>query len=219
MSDKKTCAPQRGWACVAVLIVAVLGCAIPGSTAAPTTAAPIAPPPTTLLPINAATEEVPTETLPVPSPSETPGMGSIQGLVWHDICEWVGGEMGVGFTPVSPNCVISPAAPDFWVGNQIMDAGEPPFGGVVVQLGSGACPSTGMAEATTDANGLYRFTDLAAGTYCVTLDPLFGDNPSLMIPGYFTVPDYDVGNYIVALDPGVALEGLDFGWTISLVGP
>jgi hypothetical protein len=37
-----------------------------------------------------------------------------------------------------------------------------------VPLGSGACPSAGLATATTDALGDYSFRLISQGTYCVT---------------------------------------------------
>ncbi len=55
--------------------------------------------------------------------------------------------------------------------NGVQDLGEPGIPGVTVTLNTGA-------TATTDANGAYRFTDLAPGTYTVTVGTPVGYAPS-----------------------------------------
>jgi hypothetical protein len=44
------------------------------------------------------------------------------------------------------------------------------YSGVTVQLGKGACSSTGYATTVTDASGAFRFDDLPPGEYCVTVE-------------------------------------------------
>ena len=50
--------------------------------------------------------------------------------------------------------------------------GEPGLSGVTVKLHQGSCPGSGAAYRTiiTDSDGLYRFTNLPAGNYCVSVD-------------------------------------------------
>jgi hypothetical protein len=76
-----------------------------------------------------------------PTPSPTPTPGNIRGVVFEDSTY-----------------------------NGVRDGGEPGLGGMTVTLGAGACPSSGVAATTTSANGNYAFNNLAAGTYCVTVD-------------------------------------------------
>jgi hypothetical protein len=47
---------------------------------------------------------------------------------------------------------------------------EPRFSDVTVRLGSGACPSTGLKTTKTNSSGIYTFSDLAPGTYCVSVN-------------------------------------------------
>jgi len=53
-------------------------------------------------------------------------------------------------------------------GNGNRDSGEESLAQTSVKLGAGACPSTGLASIITNVIGLYNFTDLASGTYCVS---------------------------------------------------
>jgi hypothetical protein len=104
--------------------------------------------------------------------------------------------------------------------NAVRDAGEPGFANVRLRLGSGACPSTGLAEATTNGDGNYRFSGLEPGTYCVTLDPLFDGNPNILIPGGVTYPSRagGTGQWTVKVSYGEAKYGIDFGWEFQHLG-
>jgi hypothetical protein len=93
-------------------------------------------------------------------------------------CRWA-----VGFTPVGTEPGICPVPPtptpppngsiagyvfrDFNF-NGTRNAGEAGLGGWTVNLGSGACPSSGLASTTSAGNGSYSFSGLGPGTYCVT---------------------------------------------------
>ncbi len=82
-------------------------------------------------------------------------------------------------------------------GNGVQDPGEVGFGGVVVTLRNAA--GTVIATAVTDTNGSYRFNNLPAGTYTVTLTPPSGS--TLTTPGQLSFN----------LASGQIIENADFG--------
>ena len=54
--------------------------------------------------------------------------------------------------------------------NEEYDFGsEPGMSNVVVDLGAGPCPSTGLDQTVTGANGKYSFTVLTPGEYCISV--------------------------------------------------
>jgi hypothetical protein len=139
-------------------------------------------------------------------PSPEPVLGSIGGVVWHDLC-------AVPYETVTEppeGCVM--LADGGLEANGVLEPGEPGIAGVAVSLGAGACPSTGVAAATTGGDGSYVFPDLAAGTYCVSIDPLDATNESILIPGDFTYPAPGVGSATVNLTGGAEVPDVDFGW-------
>jgi hypothetical protein len=175
------------------LFVLILGCNIstPVSTAGPGTATP-----------------------PTATPTLTPtiGPGAIFGVLWHDICEFTGGEAGEPVV-LGKGCVQYGAGPADFGPNQIYDGSEKGWAGVTLHLGSGACPSTGTATAVTDASGNYRFDGLAAGAYCVSYSALTDGNDKILIPGGPTYPERgEAGaSQTVGLGAGVEKE-VNFGW-------
>jgi hypothetical protein len=149
-----------------------------------------------------------------PSESETPGGASapIGGSVWHDLC--AGGVEGQP-DPASPppGCI--------WVGDQnsfsgdaVRQSGEPGIGEVLVELGPGACPSIGLATTFTAEDGSFTFSDIAPGTYCVSVDPGLGSNASILAPGQWTAPERVSGRIQVgvAVGLGEGAHGVDLGW-------
>jgi hypothetical protein len=81
---------------------------------------------------------------PTPTPTPPPP-GTIRGFVWVDF-----------------NLDGSKAT------------GEPYLSGATVRLGSGSCMSTGVASATTNASGLFEFSGLTAGRYCLSVGSVSG---------------------------------------------
>ena len=144
-------------------------------------------------------------------PYVAPPPGSIAGEVWHDICEHTGGEgneplvLGLGCAEgLDPNIMRA---------NGVHDGFEDGFAGVTIHLGSGACPSTGSATTTTDANGQYAFTDLTAGTYCVSFNALTDGNVPILIPGGLTYPTVGgTPQVTVNLLISQNMTGVAFGW-------
>ncbi len=108
----------------------------------------------------------------------------IQGLVWHDLC--ASGVPGQNAEAGSPGCISGPNGAQ--VANGSLEAGEPGIGGVIVSLGAGACPASGLAERITDAEGRFSFDQLAAGAYCLTIDAASAHNAPVLLPGAWTSP-------------------------------
>jgi hypothetical protein len=52
--------------------------------------------------------------------------------------------------------------------NGVMDAGEPGSNAGQIQLGEGACPTSGYRNTTPGADGQFGFANVPAGTYCVS---------------------------------------------------
>ena len=152
--------------------------------------------------------ETPTSGTEVLVPAD--GTGAISGQVWHDVCAVSGGEGGVPAEP-SAGCVAN--ATGGFQANSIAEANEPGIAGIQVSLGSGACPSTGLAAATTDANGFYSFIGLEPGSYCVSIDPLVEPNLSLLVPGNWTFPSGGgTGESQVNVVAGQVSAAIDYGW-------
>ncbi|MCB8923519.1 MAG: hypothetical protein H6662_18180 [Ardenticatenaceae bacterium] len=154
------------------------------------------------------------EVVPEPEPSVTPeppaadsNSAAISGLVWHDLCAVTGGEGEAEATP-SPGCVVLENGGV--QANGLLEEGEPGLANVIVSLGEGACPSTGFAEATTNADGEYTFTDLPAGEYCVSVDVTNVENTAVLDPGSFTNPE--TGVTAVTLSDGQTTSDINFGW-------
>ena len=149
--------------------------------------------------------------------SPPPPPSSIGGMVWHDLCAipYASGS------PLEPGCVHVegvdggpvPAA------NGILEPGEPGFEGIQVDLGTGACPSTGLAAAFTGPDGMYSFPDLVAGDYCVSVDALSPTNSVLLIPGGWSYPtrEDEPAMAAVTLGPGEAADDVNFGWDLQFL--
>lgn len=95
--------------------------------------------------------------------------------------------------------------------DSIRQAGESGRPGVVVNLGTGDCPSFVFTQtATTVADGSYAFNGLVPGKYCMEIDPLAD-----ISVGHFTlgVSGKEGRAYrAVEVGPGAMLTGQDFGW-------
>ena len=146
-------------------------------------------------------------------PTPTPALGSIGGILWHEICQFTGGEGGAPVT-LGQGCVQYGTGPADFGPNQIKDGYEDGWAGVTMHLGAGACPSTGLATTVTSGSGAYSFSGLAAGTYCVSYNPLGDGNDLILIPGSPTYPIRGAGGekQTVELDPGENAAGVNFGW-------
>ena len=144
-------------------------------------------------------------------PYVEPPLGSIAGEVWHDICETTGGHSGEPLV-LGLGCAEGLAPSDIRA-NGVHDSFEDGFAGVTLHLGSGACPSTGYATTTTNANGQYVFTGLTAGTYCISFNALTDGNVPILIPGGLTYPTIGgTAQNTVTLLVSQNMTGVSFGW-------
>ena len=113
------------------------------------------------------------------------GTGGIAGRVWHDVCAAPGEGQP---TPANPPRGCQRSLGGALRANGMLDPGEGGLAGIIVRLGEGACPSFGLSEARTDAEGLFIFAGLAPGTYCASIDPGETANADLLQPGWWTYP-------------------------------
>lgn len=151
------------------------------------------------------TFELAVDNVPAPEPSVAPAPATLGGKVWHDLC-------AVPYESVDEppeGCVRLPDGG--LVANGVLEAGEPGIEGVQVALGAGACPSTGLASALTDANGMYSFAGLDPGTYCLSVNALDTTNETILIPGGWTHPNGE-GQATVVVGAGESALGINFGW-------
>jgi len=145
---------------------------------------------------------------------EDPGSAMISGWVWHDQCD--SGKDGQPTPVMTPlGCVKEDSPLGFYHADGVLATDEPLIGGVVVTLGEGACPSTGMTEMSTIITDLsYSFSSLKAGTYCVSIDPQSEPNFSILRPGIWTYPLVSQGviSTTVTVAVGEYKGMVNFGW-------
>ena len=142
----------------------------------------------------------------------TPALGAIQGILWHETCEYTGGEAGAPVV-LGRGCVQWGTAPQEFGPNQVKDDFEAGWPGVTIHLGAGACPSTGLATAVTNAAGEYQFAGLSAGTYCVSYNNLTDGNDAILIPGGPTFPARGEAGFLITINLSAAEEKIvDFGY-------
>lgn len=196
---------------------------LPGA-ATSTVPATITPPSTqthTITPSVAATVThtptptlTPTETATLtPSYTATTPYSYIQGILWHDTCQYTGGEGGEPVV-LGQGCVQWGEEEVQFGPNQVFDAYESGWAGVTLHIGAGPCPSSGFGTAVTNASGAYGFYVLPPGVYCISYNPLTDGNDSILIPGGATYPER--GNLglsrQVTVTAGENLTGINFGY-------
>ncbi len=149
------------------------------------------------------------------APTVEPGSASgvIGGIVWEDVC------FITSSGAASRGCVETEEGSGFFRGDGSLNFGEGPLAGITVLLGEGVCgeggriePANLLSTTITDDDGLYRFANLAAGTYCVSIDAIGPDNVDLLIPGNWTWPAPGTGRVALRLAAGEERLAEDFGW-------
>lgn len=135
------------------------------------------------------------------------GEASIQGLVWHDLCEAPEGT----YATLPPGCVEMSGK---LTADGVYDPSEPGIAGVQVVLKSGFCSSASAAIVTTDSDGEFYIPNLSDGPYCLSIDALSPPNDSILIPGEWTAPVREVQpiEVEITLGPDEDLTGQNFGW-------
>jgi hypothetical protein len=87
--------------------------------------------------------------------------------------------------------------------NGSRNAGEPGYSGWTVRIGAGACSSTGYGTDSTSSSGFYSFTNLPAGTYCISV--VYNSSCGAYLP---TSPT----SRTITLSPGQNLTWVNFGF-------
>ena len=99
-------------------------------------------------------------------------------------------------------------------GNGIQDSGEPGIAGVIVTLGGASSATT-----TTDANGAYLFSGLAAGSYSVTAATPSGYTATLSLQGADRSKDSNGSPASVTLVTNTSTDlTIDFGYVLPTQG-
>lgn len=141
-----------------------------------------------------------------------PAPASIHGTMWHEICEYTGGEGGEAVT-LGRGCVQWGPGPSDWGPNQTRDDFEVGWAGVTLRLGRGSCPSTDLGTVVTNDAGEFRFDGLQAGKYCVSYGIYVGDNEKILIPGSPTFPERGDAGYWKTVDLAAGEDlAVDFGY-------
>jgi hypothetical protein len=154
-----------------------------------------------------ATIETETEATAEPEPTieVAPTTASISGLVWHDACPNLAGE-DAG-TPAG--CLLTEE-------NVLMADGqlgdEEGIAGVEVAIAEGTCPAAATASTRTDDQGVFTFSDLSEGTYCLFVDMTRTQNQGILGAGSWTAPADGAPQFTVSLESGQSQEGFQFGW-------
>ena len=128
----------------------------------------------------------------------------VGGRIWHDVCDIDGSAAEAA------SCVEDEDG--IFTADGRLDDGESGLGGVVVQLGSGGCPSAGLASTITDSSGDYLFSGLEGGVYCVSVDAFAEQNAPLLLPGAWTNRDGTPGSATLELAPGGSAVDVNLGW-------
>ena len=143
------------------------------------------------------------------------------GRLWHDECDQT---IRVSRTDPPPaGCLLDDQDEEElgWLANGQQDQKEPGIAGIEVTLGSGECPSIGVATASTNAEGIFIFPRLAPGRYCVLIDPSQGMNASLLLPGRWSAPTDRFGSVVAGVTVTLMEQDIrsdvDFGWDFELL--
>lgn len=142
--------------------------------------------------------------------TEIPGTAGISGVLWHDLCaSEASGQPAPSSTPAG--CLALQGGG--FLANGVREVNEPGIAGVSVRLGRGDCPAVGFREVATADDGSFYFTELASGSYCISIDPALGTNQGIMLPGSWSAP---IGNtqvlQTVKLADAEIKSDLAFGW-------
>ncbi|MGB3717823.1 MAG: NBR1-Ig-like domain-containing protein [Candidatus Promineifilaceae bacterium] len=143
------------------------------------------------------------------------GGAVISGQVWHDLCAATENDQGSSQRP-SPGCVERDGGRN--MANGVIDPDELGLEGLLVELGEGTCPSTGLAVTITDDDGLYLFSGISAGQYCVSIDATKIQNAAILESGEWTHDSGgDPAGKIITISDGENRSGISFGWDFAFL--
>ncbi|MEJ2011553.1 MAG: carboxypeptidase-like regulatory domain-containing protein [Anaerolineales bacterium] len=162
------------------------------------------------------------------SPASTSSEYPIKAVALLDnTCRW-----GYGFTPTGTEpgaCYVPPTATPVPAGSisgsVYRGVSSSPtserLSGVTVTLGSGSCPSSGLASTSTNSSGYYIFNNLPSGTYCVTVNkstlPPASYGWGTMYPGGFPSPPGANPYHQVPVGPDEDVQNKNFAF-LEIVG-
>ena len=90
---------------------------------------------------------------------------------------------------------------------------ESPLRSLTISLYSDECPSTQLISTQmTNVGGGYVFTNLAPGTYCISVAANTPENISILSSGSWVFPEEGAGSLTVTLQSGENLTDINFGW-------
>ncbi|MBN1265367.1 MAG: hypothetical protein JXA25_07735 [Anaerolineales bacterium] len=156
--------------------------------------------------VNGLTETFSLDEDMVAESSTLPGTQTIGGRVFHDECAVLKDSSGTVLDS-SDGCTQQG---DNYTANGTLDEQEKGIEGILVSLGRGECPASGLTETTTKTDGAFSFTNISEGSYCVSIDPQNSQNRPLLVPGVWTTPSEE-GTLDVTV-AGSSSNNLRFGW-------
>lgn len=114
------------------------------------------------------------------------GDAGIAGRIWHDRC--ANPPAGIPLPDDYPlGCVFDPIT-DGLIANSLLDPDERGIEAVELSLRMGSCPGEQILSSSSAPDGMYLFAGLAAGTYCVAIDPAGSTNTGSLGQGRWTYP-------------------------------
>jgi hypothetical protein len=136
---------------------------------------------------------------------------SITGFLWSDYC--LTNEDG---DALDGDCVAEGNG-DYHA-NAMIEPNEAYIAGVTILLQAGPCRSDNpvAVNALTDAEGKYFFGNLAAGTYCVSINAASPQNAPLLLPGDWTFPSRGIWYQEITLSGSDHAYPVNFGWDYQL---
>lgn len=132
----------------------------------------------------------------------------IRGIVWQDYC----GVLSDG--TASSGCIKNNNGA--YQANGVFDNDEHTLAEVVINLSRGTCSGGQiLTTTTTGPDGVYHFSDLEAGAYCVLAMPPSQGRNSILASGRWTYPGDGVGYTTILVESG-KVSTADFGWNFWL---
>ena len=136
---------------------------------------------------------------------------SVTGFLWADYC--LTNDDG---DALDGDCVAD-ANGDYHA-NGMIEPSEGYIAGaaILLQVGSCATDNPVAVTAVTDTAGKYYFGNLAAGTYCVSMNAASPQNGPLLLPGDWTFPAQGIWYQQVTLSGSDHAYPVNFGWYFQL---